>query len=623
MTHCLVDRSNANLRIAIYNIIESVSVKILILNGKLKRGDMVKKFINKGYKKISRFSIAALLVISGSGVAPLLFSSTAHANILGPVNGIFINEFGSYGDDDWIELQNKNGNTVSLKGLSIRFIDPTTEQLNLDGYILGDGFIKLNVGNKLNRTGGAFSLSNGSKSQLINYGNTSNIGFKVTGAPGDGQVSARFEYYNGQSWKITSAATPGKHNNPTVPTPTIISPVNEAVQQSNNVTFAWQPIDRAFMYSISLSSEPNFLQPTPLSTASTSYPWNDTELMSSLEEGTYYWRIHAHRDGKWGPWSEVHKFTVDKAAPTVTFTQPSPDEGSYINNDFDVTLTAHDSSKLDSATVSLLNDSSQNLDGRWEAGCSYGDLDVSDLTQTCRIVLPAELPDGTYTIQIDSQDQAGINAVSQSRSIHIDRTKPEASTLIEPSNNLVTRGYSIAHTWSESSSTDVDHYILERYDNAEGTSKLSSEKISSTSINSTYTEDVTYWWRVRAVDRASNESDWSELRKVTLDNTAPTFRGETNYSMLTGKKLTLAPTVDEENVTYQWTLGDSKKNILTNRNSSLTDPTLTIGNLPKGDYSVTLIITDQVGNATDPIKYHISVNTPSFYRHIVDLILAN
>ncbi len=99
---------------------------------------------------------------------PCYLISTAHANILGPVSGIYINEFSSYGDNDWIELNNKNSSTVNLKGLSIRFHDPAAQQLNLDGYILGDGFIKLNVGNKLNRTGGAFSLSNGSSLQLIN-----------------------------------------------------------------------------------------------------------------------------------------------------------------------------------------------------------------------------------------------------------------------------------------------------------------------------------------------------------------------------------------------------------------------------------------------------------------------
>lgn len=584
---------------------------------------MIRNFIGRGYKKLSRFSIAALFAISGSGVAPLLFSSTAHANILGPVSGIYINEFSSYGDEDWIELQNKNSNTVSLKGLTLRFNDPASQQINLDAYILGSGFLKIDVGNKLNRSGGSFSLSNGSSIQLINYGNTTEIGFKVPNASSSGQVTARMESYNGFTWKITSNATPGRHNNPPSQPPVIISPAPGAVQQTNDVTFSWGPVDGGGLNTLSVADDPNFLQQSKLDSKGVRYSPTSKSRTYALAEGTYYWRVGVYVDSWLWVWSDVQTLTVDKAAPTVSFADPSPAESSYVNDDFDVSITAHDSSKLDSATVSLLNSSSQNLDGRWEAGCSYSDLDVSNLTQTCRIVLPAELPDGTYTVQIDGQDQAGIKAASQSRSIYIDRTKPEASTLIEPSNSLVTRGFSIAHTWTESSSTDVDHYILERYDDAEGTSKLSSEKTSSTSITSTYTEDVTYWWRVKAVDRATNESDWSELRKVTIDNTAPTFRGETIYTILTGKKLTLAPIVDEENVTYQWALGDSKKNILTNRNSSLTDPTLSIGNLPKGDYSVTLVLTDQVGNATDPIEYNITVNTPSLFRHIVDMILAN
>lgn len=584
---------------------------------------MVKKFIDSGYKKLSRLSIATLLVISGSGVAPLLLSSTAHANILGPVNGIYINEFSSYDDNDWIELQNKYSSTRSLKGLTLRFNDPESQEISLDAYILGNSFLKIDVGNKLNRSGGSFSLSNGSSSQLINYGNTTKIGYKVTGAPGNGQVSARMESYNGFTWKITNNATPGKHNNPPSPPPVIISPAPDTVQQTNDVNFSWQPVDGAGLNTLSVADDPNFLQQSKLDSKGVRYlPWS-TNRTYALDEGTYYWRVGAYVDGWHWAWSDVYTLTVDKAAPNVAFTEPSPAEGSYVNDDFDVSITAYDSSKLDSATVSLLNSSSQNLDERWEAGCSYNDLDVSDFTQTCRMELPADLPDGTYSVQIDGQDQAGIKAVSQSRSIHIDRTNPEASTLIEPSNSLVTRGYSIAHTWTESSSADVDHYVFETYDDAEATRELSSEKTSTTSVTSTYAEDVTYWWRVKAVDRASNESDWSELRKVTLDNTAPTFSGETDYNILTGKKLILAPIVDEENVTYQWTLGDNKKNILTNRNSSLTDPTLTIGNLPKGEYSVTLVLTDQVGNATDPIEYRIIVNTPSLFQRIVGHIFTN
>lgn len=584
---------------------------------------MVKKFIDNGYEKLSRFGIAALLVISGSGVAPLLFSSTAHANILGPVNGIYINEFSSYGDEDWIELQNKYSGTRSLKGLTLRFNDPESQPIDLDAYILGNSFLKIDVGNKLNRSGGSFSLSNGSSSQLINYGNTTKTGYKVTGAPGSRQVSARMESYNGFTWKITSNATPGKHNNPPSPPPVIISPAPDTVQQTNDVNFSWQPVDGAGLNTLSVADDPNFLQQSKLDSKGVRYlPWS-TNRTYALDEGTYYWRVGAYVDGWHWAWSDVYTLTVDKAAPNVAFTDPSPAEGSYVNDDFDVSITAHDSNKLDSATVNLLNNSSHDLEERWEAGCSYTDLDVSDLTETCRIELPDDLPDDTYTVQIDGQDQAGIKAVSQSRSIHIDRTKPESSILIEPSNGLVTRGYNIAHTWAESSSSDVDHYVFERYDDAEATRILSSEQTPTTSISSTYTEDVTYWWRVKAVDRASNVSDWSELRKVTLDNTAPTFRGETNYNILSREKLILAPIVDEENVAYQWTLGDNKKNILTNRNSSLTDPTLTIGNLPKGEYSVTLVLTDQVGNSTDPIEYRIAVNTPSLFQRIVGHIFTN
>lgn len=573
---------------------------------------MIREFLSSGYKKVSRFSLAALLVISGSGITPLLFHSTAHASIVAPINGIYINEFSSYGDNDWIELYSKNSRTVSLEGLSLRFHDPATQQLNLDGYILAGGLIKLDIGNKLNRTGGSFSLSNGSSSQLINYGNTTVVGYKAVGAPGIGQVGARIEGFSGYTWTLTSAASPGKHNNPPFSAPLPAAPIDQSVQQTKDVTFSWQPIERAFMYSLSVSRDPNFLQTATLNSNGVKYALNSTQRTYTLEEGTYYWRVIAYRDGTAGPWSEVRTFTVDTAAPTVAFTHPSPDDGSYVNSDFDVSLTAHDSNKLDSVSVSLLDTDSPD-EQAWRAGCSYTDLAVSDLTRTCRVHLPAALPDGTYTLRIDGRDQAGIQATSQSRSIHIDRTKPASPVLIGPANDIKTRGNSITHTWTDSS-TDVDHYVYESYDDAEATRTRQSEKVTTTSMTSTHTADVTYWWRVKAVDKAGNESDWSELWSVTIDNTAPVFAGETNYTLLTGKTITLAPIVAEENVGYQWTLGDNKKSLLTNRDASLTDPTLTIGHLAKGEYTVKLVMTDQVGNSTDPIEYRINVITPSSVR---------
>lgn len=572
---------------------------------------MVKKFIDSGYKKLSRFSISTLLVISGSGVAPLLFSSTAHANILGPVNGVYINEFSSYGDEDWIELQNKNSNTVSLTGLSIRFIDPFAQQINLDGYILGDGFIKLDVGNKLNRAGGAFSLSNGSSIQLINYGNTTNVGYKVTGAPGYGQVSARIESFNGQTWKITNNATPNRDNSPEHPTPTIISPVPGAIQQTSKVTFSWQPINGVGLYSLSVSNDPNFLQASKLDSNGIPYLPSSTTRTYTMEEGIYYWRVGAYQMSDTGTlWSDVYKITVENAAPSVAFAHPSPADGSYVTGDFDVSVTAYDSTKLDFVNVNLVDDNSPESSERLKAGCNYTNLDIYHLTRTCRMQLPADLPDGVYTLKIDAKDEAGINAVSQSRTIHIDRTKPVTSALIRPSDSLVTQGNSINHTWTESSA-DVDHYVFESYDDAEATIRRSSEKILATNLTSQYAEDLTYWWRVKAIDRAGNASDWSELWRITIDNTAPKFSGETKYTILTGKEVALMPNVEEDGITYQWTLGNFNKHILTNRKLNLTNSTLTIGDLPKGEYTVKLVITDQVGNSTDPIEYRITVNTPS------------
>jgi hypothetical protein len=116
-------------------------------------------------------------------------------------------------------------------------------------------------------------------------------------------------------------------------------------------------------------------------------------------------------------------FTLDNTKPTIEFVDPSPADGAWENGNFDVTFHAHDNYKLKYVTVGL-RDNTKAAKDQWKAGCNFNNLDEDDVTNTCNITLPADLPDGTYTIQIGGQDQAGLYAVGKTQTVHIDRTAP-------------------------------------------------------------------------------------------------------------------------------------------------------------------------------------------------------
>ncbi len=231
----------------------------------------------------------------------------------------------------------------------------------------------------------------------------------------------------------------------------------------------------------------------------------------------------------------------------------------------------------------------------------------------------------TYTATLDTSSLTGdycLNAIAEDNAANhssiskikatFDNTAPANPTLVSPPNNTVTQGASITQSWSDASS-DVDHYIYESYNNSTATSLRYHNTYSATSKTATNVADTTYWWRVKAVDHVGNESDWSPLWKITVDNTAPT--GLNNLSPSSGSSGTTASltSIDWSDatdangpVTYYY---ESSRSNATNGDSSFTSPVYQSGALsssqiptpgtPEGTYYWHVRAVDAAGNSTD------------------------
>lgn len=132
-----------------------------------------------------------------------------------------------------------------------------------------------------------------------------------------------------------------------------------------------------------------------------------------------------------------------------------------------------------------------------------------------------------YTVlAVDGAGNEGPIAISYT--IFLDLEKPAIPTLISPENNSFMKGKpSLVNSWSVV--PDAVKYIYESYHNEEATNLRWHEEFKTNSKSASNVPDTTFWWRVKAVDAAGNESGWSELWKVTVDNTAPT--ATVNYSV--------------------------------------------------------------------------------------------
>ena len=118
-------------------------------------------------------------------------------------------------------------------------------------------------------------------------------------------------------------------------------------------------------------------------------------------------------------------------------------------------------------------------------------------------------------------DNVQVTTTTQNTHYNFELPKPTAPMLIAPANNAIVSGGSLTNSWS--SVPGAQKYVYESYHDASATSLRWREEFTTTSKTATSVPDATFWWRVKAVDVNGVSSDWSELRKVTVDNTAPVW----------------------------------------------------------------------------------------------------
>lgn len=95
----------------------------------------------------------------------------------------------------------------------------------------------------------------------------------------------------------------------------------------------------------------------------------------------------------------------------------------------------------------------------------------------------------------------------------------EVPQLISPKNNSFVQGTSLTSDWS-----DVEgavKYLYESYHDEETNNLRWREEYPISQKTATNVSDATFWWRVKAIDAEGNQSGWSDLWKVTVDNSPP------------------------------------------------------------------------------------------------------
>ena len=106
----------------------------------------------------------------------------------------------------------------------------------------------------------------------------------------------------------------------------------------------------------------------------------------------------------------------------------------------------------------------------------------------------------------------------------IDAVNPSIPVLNAPENLLSTKAATLAFNWGASAdaASGVANYQLQLSTDASfGIVNFSSSPVAPAAVISGLLEETSYYWRVRAVDNVSNNSDWSDTRQLYNAPTVP------------------------------------------------------------------------------------------------------
>ncbi|MDP2908075.1 MAG: hypothetical protein Q8O03_09165, partial [Nanoarchaeota archaeon] len=140
------------------------------------------------------------------------------------------------------------------------------------------------------------------------------------------------------------------------------------------------------------------------------------------------------------------------------------------------------------------------------------------------------LTDGVYEYYIFANDtlaneSEGHHNISEVRTITIDETQPSTFDLLDPSNNVELTDDTPAFNWEDTTDINFDNYSLEV--TTDGNFSTIDNTFTTTVVSYYALQDAlgngTFYWRVRATDKANNQRNSTSTFQFTIgDVSSPT-----------------------------------------------------------------------------------------------------
>ncbi len=283
--------------------------------------------------------------------------------------------------------------------------------------------------------------------------------------------------------------------------PLLVSPTDGSYTSDVTPELVWNRATDAVSYTLEYADNSGFTGAIEVSGLT-----DTIYTLPTLAQGQWYWHVKAidlalNESAFSTDWS----FTVDTDAPAIP-TLVSPANGGSIN-DNTPELTWNASAGAYTYTLEYADNPGFT-----------GAVEVADLSGTTYTT--PTLADGDWYWHVKAVDQAlNESAYSASWSFTVDTVPPGIPGLVSPANSSFTNDNTPELTWNSSSGAHT--YTLEYADNAGFTGAVEVTDLSDTTYTMPALADGDWYWHVKAVDEALNESSYSTAWSFTVDTAAP------------------------------------------------------------------------------------------------------
>ncbi len=282
----------------------------------------------------------------------------------------------------------------------------------------------------------------------------------------------------------------------------VLSPSDNLSTTSATINFYWEELEGARTYRLQIA-KPSF---DNMSSLLMDTSVTQTQFTYVFTPGTYQWRVRAENGSSETPFvtrTITIDSTTDLSTQQIILINPADN---YATNTTSFTLNFFGLYNATQYRVAVKS---------YTTGFS-GSLIVPEIVITDTFVTVSGLTEGYLDWGV--KGESGVSSTPfTTRSIYIDLTDPLAPTLNTPANAATISGPDFTLSWtngSDSGSPLTDSVYI--YQNST-LSVLRKAYLSSITILTDTIADGTYYWRIKAIDKAGNSGPFSTTRSFTVN----------------------------------------------------------------------------------------------------------